>query len=226
MAIASITAWLNDPNRNYLHGKALYEQYGENKAVLALIRSGSGSFHLAKLKEGLEKLNLLANLEPKPIVINDYHRPEPAAAPGKTNPDFTSAPDQILRIRNEKNEKYAQARKLHETIRMMDSRQHRLQAGLQLLDLMDEVNESWSIIDEWKEKGTIREKMLADTEKSVAELTLAELLQESRNIPPNITKDRKKLPTATDAKKVDIALRLEAREARLKAIKKRLDEIV
>lgn len=225
MAIASITAWLNDPNRNYLHGKALYEQYGDNKAVLALIRSGSGSFHLAKLKEGLEKLNLLANLEPKPIVIND-HRPEPAAAPGKTNPDFTSAPDQILRIRNEKNEKYAQARKLHETIRVMDSRQHRLQAGLQLLDLMDEVNESWSIIDEWKEKGTIREKMLADTEKSVAELTLAELLQESRNIPPNITKDRKKLPTATDAKKVDIALRLEAREARLKAIKKRLDEIV
>ncbi len=69
---------------------------------------------------------------------------------------MADAPEQIQQIRNEKNRRYAQARKLHESIRMMDSREHRLQAGLELLDHMHVVNDARSAIDEWSRSGQIR----------------------------------------------------------------------
>lgn len=220
MAIASITQWLADPKRTFLYGKALYEQYGDNRVTLALIRSGSGSYHFGKLTEALKKLNEQSNLEPKPIVIAD----RPAAKhPTKKNPDLTSAPEQILKIRNDKNTKYARARKLFEMIRLMDSREHRLASGLELLDLMDEVNESWAAIDEWHEKGKVHEAMIAEAEKSVDDLSLAELLKESKNLPTYISKDRALLKTPLiDRKKMKISARLELNVKRLELIKKRL----
>jgi hypothetical protein len=227
MAIASITGWLENPDRTYHQGRALYEQYGENKAILALIKSGSGSYHLGKLIEGLRLVNQQCNLVPKPIVIGNYSAPAPNVAPGKTNLDFTSAPDQILRIRDEKTQNYAQARALFANIRVMDSKQHRLKAGLELLDLMDKVNEAWSVIDAWKDTGKIAEQKQAETEKDVAALTIRELIAESRNLPTYITKDRKLLETdLPDAKRVEVAFRLQFRIARLKLINNRLDGIV
>lgn len=226
MAIASITTWLDNPQRSYVHGVALYEQYGKNKAILTLIKSGSGSFHLSKLREALAKTNERSNLEPKPIAIPDSVQ-EPTPPAGKFSPDFTSAPDKILEIRETKNKNYAHARQLFAQIRLMDSKQHRLSAGLQLLDLMDDVNEAWSVIDEWKETDRIREMKMQETEKQVTELTLPELMREAQNLPTYITKDRKKLSSEKkDSKKMIITLRLETRISRLKLVKKRLNELV
>lgn len=225
MAIASITTWLDNPQRSYHHGKALYEQYGNSASLLALIRSGSGNYHLSKLKEGLELVNKQCNLEPKPIVVGTYVKPEKPDL-SKKNPDLANAPDAITEIRDEKNSRYAQARRLFENIRIMDSREHRLQAGLELLDHMDFVNDSWEVIDEWKESGKVREIQKVEAEKEVAELTMTELVKESNNLPTYISKDKKNLAAAkTPASKSKYANRLEWHEHRLRLVKKRLESI-
>ena len=233
MAIASITAWLNSADKPYHHGRALYEQYGEDKALLRLVKSGSGSYHFEKLKAGLELINKNSNLVPKQIVIGDLVREAPNSRPSaagdskKVNPDLEDAPDEITKIRNEKNLRYAQARRLFETIRVMDSREHRLQAGLELLDHMDFVNDCWAVIDEWRESGKIQEMKKEETETSVSALTLPELMKEARNLPTYITKDRQKLAAAKqESNKMRIALRLEWRIKRLELIKKRLENVV
>jgi len=227
MAIASITAWLNSHDKSYSHGVALYEQYGESRTTLALIRSGSSAFHFNKLRTALEELNLQTDIAPKPIVIGQYN-PDPIATPGsKASVDFLNAPDKILEIRNQKNLQYAQARKLHESIRVMDSKQHRLQAALELLDLMDAVNESWSIIDEWQEHGRVLETVQKEQVADVAQLSHVELLKEQALLGPNITKDKARLNECADPRKqVKIATRLQTRELRMEEIRRRLRELV
>jgi hypothetical protein len=226
MAIASITQWLNDPRRSYSHGRALYEQYGDNSSLLALIRTGSGSFHQAKLREGLEKVNQKTGLQPRPIQIPVYI-PVPVASPGKQNVDLKDAPEKIREIRDQKNKEYAQARHLFVSIRLMDSQQQRLQAGLELLDLMDRVNEAWSVIDEWNETGKVMELKRAESEKEVAGMTLPELLKERQNLPTYISKAKRKLEAAgSDIERLKLKLNLEAKEQRLQAVKKRIDEII
>jgi hypothetical protein len=225
MAIASITQWLDNPNRSYHHGVKLYEQYGTDRVILALIRSGTGSYHYAKLRAGLEAVNKNSNLQPKPIVVSQL-LPEISSGEGKKNPDFTGAPDEIEKIRTEKTVRYAQARDLFANIRYMDSRENRLQAGLELLNHMDFVNDSWLVIDEWKETGKVLELNKKETEKTVSELTMAELLKESKNLPTYISKTSRKLKDAkSPALKVKFAKQLEERKHRFDLVKKRLEEI-
>lgn len=228
MAIASITAWLNNPARSYYQGRMLYEQYGENRVLITLFQSGSTSFHFSKLTAALQALNTQANLEPKAIVLKEP-APAPLVRPDKAAPiGFEEAPDKILEIRNEKNRRYAQARRLFESIRVLDSKDLRRDAALQLLDHMDYVNEAWGAIDEWKDSGRIREIQQKETTLEVSELSLVELVQESKNLPPNITKDKNKLKAATlPSVQAKIAARLQARIHRLELVKRRLkDELV
>jgi hypothetical protein len=174
------------------------------------------------LVEGLKLINQQSNLEPKPLEIATVQPSVTASAKIKT--DYLSAPEQIQRIVNDKNSEYAQARQLFEKIRLMDSREHRLQAGLQLLDLMDSVNEKWSLLDEWRDKGNIREQQMEETGKSVDELSIAELMKESKNLPTYISKDKKRLDgKLVDAKKVKICARLEINIKRLELVNKRLE---
>lgn len=220
MAIASITTWLNSKERDFYHGRMLFEQYGSDPLVLAIIKSGSGSFHFSKLLQGLEELNKSSNIEPKPIQIPEL--PDPEKDDGK----WTGAPDPILEIRNEKNLRYAQARQLFGVISVTESQEHRIGFALQLLDHMDFVDESWGAIDEWRETGQVREIKKVQEVASVADLTLKELLQESKNIASYISKDRKKLAEEKNPKRIiKIKARLELREIRLAEIKRRMDEI-
>lgn len=227
MAIASIQAWLDSPDKSYSYGLALYEQYGDNKTMLALVKSGSTPFHFTKLQAALQLLNQRADLVPKPIVIGQF-KPDPINVPNsKEAIDFKDAPEKILEIRAQKTLAYAQARKLHESIRMMDSREHRLKAALELLDHMDFVNESWAIIDEWKEKGTIRETVVKEQAAKLSTLTQAQLLKEQALLGPNITKDKKRLAECTDPRKqVKIQTRLQERMIRMEEVRRRLNEFV
>lgn len=225
MAIASITQWLANPARSFSHGKTLYEQYGDNRIILAVIKTGSGSYHFAKLIEGLKAVNQKSNIEPKPIVIAPIGSLL-AATKGKISPDLTSAPDKIIDIRNNRVAKYARSRQLFEKIRLADGKNNRLEMGLELLDLMDQVNQAWEIIDDWKVTGKVREVQLAETEKAVANLSVADLMREAKNLPTYITKDRKRLAwESKDAKKLKITARLEINLKRFDLIKARLEEI-
>lgn len=236
MAIASITDWLQSSKRDFFTGKLLYEQYGSDRLILTIIRTGSSTYHFQKLVEGLEALNKLSNLKPKAI----HHEPAPAKAPAparmvvgvlppvERNPEqWKDAPDPILEVRNEKNRRYAKARKLFEMIRVMDSQEHRLDAALELLDDMDYVAESWEIIDEWKKDGTVREMRKKAAEKEVAEMNLRELFAKSKNLASYISKDRARVKKVTDTRKLlKIRTRLEENELKLEEMKRRIDELV
>lgn len=66
--------------------------------MLNLIKSGSGSYHQAKLRAALEMLNTKSNLIPKPIVIPVI----PAGTRTQQNENHTkyaNAPDKIIEIR-------------------------------------------------------------------------------------------------------------------------------
>lgn len=222
MAIASITTWLNNPNKIYAHGLLLFEQYGSSAVTLALLRSGEGSYHLSKMQQALQALNDQPGLQPKAVVIGAYIA-EPISIHGKGQFDYATAPEQIVQIWDNKNQHYAQARKLHEAIRVLDDQDHRLQAGLELLDHMDKVNQSWSILDKYHDTGEIAKLDIPDQAAAVDSLTVAQLIQEHNNLKPNISKDRRKLRETTDqAKKIELARRLEMREARLVLVKGRL----
>lgn len=220
MAIASITAWLSS-SRDFHHGKMLYEQYGDDQLILTIIRTGSGNYHFSKLLEGLEELNKLSNLEPKAIQFT-----EPTPLDDRAD-KWKGAPDPILEIRNNKNHRYAQARKRFETIRVMDSQDHRLTAALELLEDMDFVNESWGVIDEWRESGLIREIKKKEEERKVSELNVQELIQQSKNLATYISKDKKKLESASEPKKqLKIRARLESNTFKLDEIKRRIHGLV
>lgn len=222
MAIASITAWLNGSDKNYHHGRLLYEQYGNDPLVLAIIRTGSGQFHFNKLHEALEELNRQANIKPKPIVFEAP--PERVLSKSGALDD---APGEIWTIRNEKNQRYAQARKLFESIPFMDDQKHRLEAGMELLEHMKYVEEAWGAIDHWRETGTIRELKKKETVKEVAELPLGELIRQEKNLQSTISKDRKRAREAkTDIDRAKIEQRIEERQFKLAELRKRINELV
>jgi hypothetical protein len=228
MAIASITQWLNSPDKNYLQGRLLYEQYGNNRVTLALISSGSGSYHLSKLITALADINSRPEIKPQQIAIAKVVAvPMPVVKASKEAIDYKDAPQLILDIRAQKTENYATARKLHESIRFIESKEHRCSAGLQILDLMDEVSEAWGIIDEWKEKGHVRAVEQKKQMAAVSEMSHLELLQEEKRLAPNVTKDRKKLlKPLSKRKELDIQVRLQERSIRLEEVRRRINEFV
>ena len=222
MAIASITTWLNDVNRSYNVGKLLFEQYGDNKVTLTLINSGNSSFHQQQLFKALQKINLQVDLQPKKIVIGNMPTPEKENH-GKTVIEYKTAPEQILNIREQKSARFAQARKLHESIRIMDSQEHRLEAALQILELMDEVNEAWAIIDQWNENGEIIAQKQKEQVKAIEEMNIHELLREKANLSPNISKDKKRITTAKNEKeRLKYTQKYEDRKERLALVLERI----
>lgn len=234
MAIASITTWLTSPNKSYVHGRALYQQYGDDKLVLTIINSGSSSYHFSKLHEALDKLNAQSNLEPKRITFVAPPPPEPDVSAGgtpgaiskvKTNLDV--APPEIRAIRDDKNLMHAEARHLHTMLRLMDSKEHRLEAALKILDNMDKVNESWVAMDEWERTGVITKLQQEETIKAVNELSTQELFKEIKNLPSSISKARKRYNDNTDPKKKTKALaKVHSLVARQSEVKRRIDELV
>ncbi|MGY4385652.1 hypothetical protein ACVWYN_002698 [Pedobacter sp. UYP24] len=222
MAIASLTTWLTNPDRQYDQGLLIYEQYGTNQVTLALLRSGSSSYHFSKLQKSLEELNLREDLVPIPIVIGEYI-PEDIVSPGKPVFDYKSAPDIIIDIRDNKNKSFAQARKLFEVIRVMDSKDHRLAAALELLDHMDHVQESWGAIDAWQNTGEIKQIAVEAEIIDIAGLSHAQLLREQGNLMSNICKDKTQiLTTSKPGLKLKASARLKFREDRLAKVRERL----
>lgn len=200
----------------------LYEQYGSNKLTLTILKSGDGTYHFAKLQAALEDLNSKKDLVPKPIVIEEYV-PDPEPAPGKKNLDFKTAPEQLIEIRNDKTKRYAQARKLHETIRILDSQDHRLAAALELLDHMDYVNNCWEAIDKFMHTGELITLPQEEKAPAVVDLSLAKLLRERANLPSYASKAKKAAESAkTAASKLKYTMRFEWFEKRLLAVNERL----
>lgn len=225
MAIASITTWLNTPQKNYRQGCALYAQYGNKEYLKALFNTGNSSYHFTKLEAALLDLNKLNNPPPKNIIVAEKPKETLLAPIAKF--DYGNYPDKIQEIIKAKNFAYAKARKLFETIPFLDSQTHRLEAGKELLADRKFVQECWQAIDKWKESGEIMEVAIKKIETDVADLSLADLIKEQKNIPPNISKDRKKLKECSDAvQKIKFTDRINERTMRLDLINKKLNELI
>jgi hypothetical protein len=225
MAIASITEWLNSVSKNYQHGKMLYAQYGDKQYLKTLFDSGNSTFHSNKLQAALVELNKLNSPKPKNILIAEP--PKPKVLLAQPLMEYKDAPEQILHIRDEKNKAYALSRKLFETIPYLENKAHRLEAGIELLQLRKYVQDCWQAIDEWKANGTIRELAVKKIESDATELSLAELIKEQKNLPPNISKDKTKLAKCTDSeKRLKLQNRINERTMRLEFIKERLNGFV
>ena len=225
MAIASITEWLKKDNRSYQHGKVLYLQYGDKEHLKALFNSGNSGFHFDKLQNALEDLNKLNSPPPKQIITASP--PKPEVLEKKATLDYRDYPEKIQEIYAAKNKSYALARNYFETIRFMDSQEHRREAGKELLAEMAFVQDCWQAIDEWKDNGRIREMKMKNIIFDVEALTITELLAASKNLPPNISKDKTKLASCTDPKfQLKLDNRIKERTQELNEVKRRLSELV
>lgn len=228
MAIASITAWLTEKNPNYHHGRMLYEQYGDDRLVLTIIKSGSGSYHFNKLKEALELVNTKTNLVPKPIVFVEPVQEDFAPAAGAlVKPNLDHAPAEVRKIRDDKNKLYAEARHLFVTIKSLDSDELRLNAAIKLLENMDDVAESWHALDTFNKTGEIlkieHDKIIAE----VKDLSTVDLLKELKNLPPNISKARGNCAKANDPiKKAKYQVKIQHLITRLTEVQRRVNEFV
>lgn len=244
MAIASITSWLNSSDRDYHRGKLLYEQYGDDRLTLTIIRSGSSAFHFNKLVDALEALNEVSGLEPKRI---EFIEPELTSSdiesaagneiedridPRKRSSDkyksnWQDVPESIMMVRDEKTKVYAEARKMFETVRHLDSQEHRLELALQILDKMDFVAESWSVIDEYRETGKVREMKLKQAVDVVSDMDLKTLLRKSNNLKSYISKSKKALAEATTPRRqAKIKSRLESQQIQLAEMERRINEFI
>lgn len=173
----------------------------------------------------MEAVNLQKDLTPKKIVIPEVILEAPSPSKVKTNVEF--APAEIQEIRNRKNLAYAQARKLHETIRVMDDPAHRLEAMLQLLANMDFVQECWTIMDQWAKSGEITALQEKKAAATIENLTLQQLLQQQGNLPSYICKAKKSYKLATDPrKKAKFLAGLQEKTIRLEQITNRINTLI
>lgn len=228
MAIAPILLWLSDTNRTYHHGKLLYEQYGRDLVTRTIINTGhqGSSYHFITLENALRELSSSFS-EVKAVVIPDLSTFDKPLFPsgGLTNEEYAKLPEDLKNVRGDARQCFQRAQFLFARIPLTDSPGQRLTMALQLLDDWDENRRLMGEVQHFMDNGSVIEKAPAiEKLKQVDQLSTKELMAESKNIPTYITKDRKKLASATEASKSDaINIRLNGRLERLEQINKRLN---
>jgi hypothetical protein len=243
MAIASISAWLNNPNRLYLDGVALFRQFGTDVLLQALLDTGSekSNYHRTRLTTALQALN--ARLQDQPASPaqpspSPRSKPEQAAvqqhAPqiikvarhSLTDPEWEKAPDAIkdLYVRNK--ELVSEAELAYHHCRIVTSDAARLELAQRILDNRDQVNENWQAIKTYHATGEIAKQITAACTPAVERMTPAELTAIIRNYPTYITKDNAKLEGAlTTSRREKITKRLQERQIMLDLVKRRIANV-
>lgn len=218
MAIASIINYLNQKNKTYEEGLTLFKEFSKSQILISFFEKGKSEFNFKKLINELDKLKGL-NIEPKPISI----APQNII---KFDPiNFENAPIEIREIRDEKNRMYAEAKDLFYKIKTIYGAETRIHAGIKLLSLMEGVNDRWEVIDSWKETGQIIRKQQEKAEIKISELSVSELLKELRNLPPNISKYKKKVAgSESESDRMKYSLALKNLQDKLDMVKQKLIE--
>lgn len=199
MAIAKILSWLEDPNRSYEYGKSLYEQYGDDVVILAVIRGGSSPYHSNKLFDALVKLNETAIdrvVKPKDMTIPDLQAfADPIREPVKKKPDFHSLPDAMKDVTSLKNQHKRRTDQLFIEISFTESEELRREMASTMLDDLDKVQECWGILDGFRETGLVLDNKKPSIEEEVKGMTMLQLSNSVRNIRTYLTKDKKRAMT-------------------------------
>lgn len=228
MAIATITQWLNDPNRTYHHGQILYKQYGKNAIARIIIDTGNqhSNYHFSYLERALLETNQTA-AEKSALIIPDLIEFNTQPSQGITDKEFQALPDEIKQIRNNAKNHFNRAKFLFARIPLTENETDRLNQALQLLDDYDQNRELMAQVQTYLNLGSIPPSLIQETktEKPVPDLTIRELIAESKNLPTYITKDKQKLKSTSDKPEAAQKLqnRIDYRIARLNQINQRLN---
>jgi hypothetical protein len=235
MAIAPITQWLDSREKNYLVGRALYEQYGTNSLLKTLFKNGDSDYHLTRLIESLEELNRqLHAIDQKQqpqhqrFVIPPLESiPVPATRMSLSDPAYQNAPEEIKDLYTANSRLNSRADLLYLQARSAPTAAERLELSLAQLDDRQQVNENWQTIKEYHATGVVQEQVKEAEEKNVSELTVSELMALDKNLPTYISKARKSLQAlqAGTPKFIKTANRLQQYTIKLKLVKERLDNV-
>lgn len=232
MAISVIQRYLDNSHRSYEEGRVLFEKFTSSKVLVSFFRSGSTSLHFNKLLDELRKLSE----NDLPIVPKETVKPaQPVIAPLESfdipakaalNDAYNSFPERIKEIVRKKNMHYRRSQQLFIEIGFTEDQSKRLEMALTMLSDHDQVNACWAVIDEYKESGKILVEKTKSIEEEINQLSLEKLVSSLKNIPPNISKDKKKLEVLPDGhKKAKVLARYQINQIKLDLIKKRLEEL-
>jgi len=236
MAIATIDKWLADPQRKYDLGRQLYDLYGDNKLLKALLASGhDGShYHFTRLNDALKEVNLKV----KPDVPNVQHPsiptfkkipklediPLPSKRENLTDAEWLKLPDTIKDLYNRVYRLHPHSQLLFNQCRITENKSDRLQLDLMIIRERDEINKIWKLIKDYHENGVVKEKVEIKEKTKIDELSIGELIKLSKNLPTYLSKDREKLKTMPDGQQKNKVLnRIMEREVQFDLVKKRLE---
>lgn len=226
MAIAKITSWLADPNRSYDHGRSLYEQFGTDVVVLAVIKGGNSPYHFTKLFDSLTALNqtLEEKTAPKQAIIPNLSEFKgPAAAPVKNKPDFHSLPDAMKDVTTIKNQHKRRADQLYIEIAFTESSEDRRIMALTMLEDYDKVQECWGILDNYRDTGIVLESKRKTIDEEVKDLSVLQMMNSLKNIRTYLCKDKKKAVAMKPGRQLSKVLaRIQENQLKLKLLEERM----
>ena len=228
MAIASILQWLSDPNRTYQHGKILYEQYGNNIVAATIINTGhqSSNYHFTYLENCLKDL-VDHTPQKMEVIIPDLTEFNQTQKQGISDQEYQKLPEDLRIIRKDAKNQFNRAKWLFARIPLTDSKEQRLEMALQLLDDFDDNRRQMGHVQGFLDKGTyIPETIILKELRPVQDLSIKELIAESKNIPTYITKDIKRIKDVLiDSDRFrELTSRINARKERLEQVNRRLNE--
>jgi hypothetical protein len=224
---ASITAWLNQREKDYATGVLLHDQFGASKMLRVLFANGKSAYHLSRLIETLQKLNptLAESSVSTPILIPAVKdMPFSPRIYSLTDNEWDAAPGEIKDLYTENSRLKSHSELLHHQIRITGSQQHRLEMALLLLDQRDKINQNWSVIKDFQATGKVAGKVIEAASKTIEELNMPELTAIMKNFPTYLSKDKAKLPGMADGRmKNKVLARIRERETILELAKKRIE---
>jgi hypothetical protein len=231
MAISVIQRYLENSHRSYEEGRVLFEKFASSKVLISFFRSGSSPLHFNRLLEELKKIDqedrssnvkIVAAAPEKSVIapLESFDIPAKAAL----NDDYFLFPEKIKEVVRRKNMHYRRSQQLFIEIGFTDDPDKRLEMAETLLNDHEQVNACWAVIDEYKESGKILVEQAKSIKEEINELQLDKLLSHLKNIPPNLSKDRKKLEALSDgAQKAKVLSRYQLNQIKLDLVKKRLE---
>ena len=166
---AEIVFWLDDENRDYRAGVALFEKYSRNKSMLHFFQR-KGNEALSRLEYQLRKLAGKKHLRPaeetKRISFAKAQESTEIRPPALTvrteikigradGIKFEDLPESLQPLYSANTDDYKAMRSLHEKMKLSNTDEDRARFRAELVKLDDAVAKRWEIIDKWAETGEL-----------------------------------------------------------------------
>lgn len=174
MAIAEIDAWLK--NGDYFTAVQLYGRYGKDKFLVSLFSKGPSVYNRDRIRRELEKINQSTGLPTFPA----SYIPEG---------QYAALPTSIKEVKERKDILFKEARDLHSRLLLMKPAE-RYKAKYRILDLWDEINDLWKLLDTYSATGKLPDP--PDPVPIDPELSPVQLIGRRNNLRSYITKGRMK----------------------------------